>query len=190
MAVIAAFDAFLLFAIGVQFSRLWFGFFLIFSCLIIPYGREKAKIWMIHRRTWYQPTYFVGTGSNARRTAEALNSDTSLGHEVCGFIKLQSEVESTPTLDGIQILNDVEQARYLSGKYTTLVFAFETMQEMDENRSLINQTIAESIQVTIVPPSMELINRSMSLADVLKLPMQKVCSWMSGLRETGACGMA
>ena len=77
--VIAAANSFLLFAIGVQFSRLWFGSFLLLLVLLVPYFREKTKMFMIRRGLWYQPTCIVGIGENAKKTADALSSDSSLG---------------------------------------------------------------------------------------------------------------
>jgi len=166
--VIAAFVVFLLFAIGVQFSRLWFGFFLIFLFLLVPYGREKAKIWMIKKKIWYQPTYIIGTGANARRTAKALISDSSLGHNLCGFIRSNQTDNDEFQLDGIEIFNSVDQARKKSGNSTTLVFAFETLREMEAKRDLINKTIAESAQVLIVPPGITLPLYGASLVGIFR----------------------
>ena len=156
VGLIAAFDAFLLFAIGVQFSRLWFGIFLVLLCLFVPYGRERVKQWMIRKGIWYQPTYIVGIGSSAKRAAEALRSDTSLGHKVCGFISLQKPTHTQSHIDNIEILESVDQAVEKSGHLTTLVFALETIEEMEVHRDLINRTIANSVQVTIVPPELGL----------------------------------
>ena len=156
VGLIAAFDAFLLFAIGVQFSRLWFGFFLVLLCLFVPYGREQVKQWMIRKGIWYQPTYIVGIGSSAKRAAEALRSDSSLGHKVCGFISLQKSKNSQTHIENIEVFESVDQAVDISGQQTSLVFAFETIEEMDVHRDLINKTIANSVQVTIVPPELGL----------------------------------
>lgn len=154
--IIAACDAFLLFAIGVQFSRLWFGFFLIYLCLAIPYGRERAKLWMMSRGTWLQPTFIIGTGSNAKRTAKALGSDTSLGHKVCGFINLHGPNNSPRNIDGIVVYDNLAQAQEVFSQPTELVFAFETLQDMEAHRDLVNKTISTNVQVTVVPPGMGL----------------------------------
>lgn len=156
VGMIAAFDAFLLFAIGVHFSRLWFGFFLVFLCVFIPYGRERAKQWMISREIWYQPTFIVGTGANARRTARALQSDASLGHQILGFIDSLNTSGSNECIEGIQVYSNLEAAQAHIGTQATLIFAFETTDDLDENRDLLNQALAESIHVSIVPPSMKL----------------------------------
>lgn len=153
---IAAFDSFLLFAIGVQFSRLWFGFFLLYLCLAIPYGRERAKIWMMGRGTWFQPSFIIGTDSNAVRTANALNSDTSLGYEVCGFINVQKNGDAPREIEGKVVYNDLKEAQEKLGRTAQLVFAFETLQDMEHNRDLLNSTISSNSQVTVVPPSMGL----------------------------------
>jgi len=154
--MIAAFDAFVLFAIGVHFSRLWFGFFLVFLCVLIPYGRDRAKKWMISRELWYQPTFIVGAGTNARRTARALQSDASLGHEILGFIDLLNSGDNNERIDDIPVYPNIEAAQARIDTTATLLFAFETTAELDENRDLLNQALAESIHVAIVPPSMKL----------------------------------
>lgn len=158
--IIAACDAFLLFAIGVQFSRLWFGFFLVTLLLIIPYGREKTKLYMISKGRWYLPTYIVGSGENATRTAEALQSDTSLGHEVLGFIEAHGCIkQSCSEVCGIHGLPKHNWDEFkLSSRWdsATLVFALDTADEMSNLQGIINSTIAKSEQVTIVPPRMQL----------------------------------
>ncbi len=154
--IIAAFDAFLLFAIGVQFSRLWFGFFLVFLYLLIPYGREKTRMLLIKKGLWFQPTFIVGSGGNAQRTADALESDTSLGHEVLGFISLDKSLSNESDINGKPVFTNVEQARRIYDGSAALVFALETAADMSAHQNLINDTIASSEQVTIVPPDMEL----------------------------------
>lgn len=156
VGMIAAFDAFILFAIGVHFSRLWFGFFLVFSCISIPYARHRAKQWMISRALWYQPTFIVGTGTNARRTAKALQSDASLGHEIFGFIDLRDRNVRNKRIDDIPVYADIEIAQAHIDTAATLIFAFETTADLNEHRELLDQALAESIHLAIVPPSMKL----------------------------------
>lgn len=154
VGAIAAFDLFLLFIIGVQFSRLWFGFFLIFICVVIPYGRELTKLRMIRQGIWYQPTYIIGAGSSAFRTANALKSDSSLGYEIVGFVDLLQSSKTTIGPDNIPI------ARELTSSTTDrlresprLIFALDTLVELEQCQSILASEIASSRYVTVVPPS-------------------------------------
>ena len=155
--VIAAANSFLLFAIGVQFSRLWFGSFLLLLVLLVPYFREKTKMFMIRRGLWYQPTCIVGIGENAKKTADALSSDSSLGHQIIGFIDVVNSLPpTTKTFHNHTVFTSVEHAQTHIGSMPTLVFALETTNEIEKQNTLINKTIASSTQVTIVPPRMAL----------------------------------
>jgi len=155
--VIAAANSFLLFAIGVQFSRLWFGSFLLLLVVLVPYFRERTKMLMIRRGLWYQPTCIVGIGENARKTADALDSDSSLGHQIIGFIDVVKKLpRNTGTFHGHPVYTSEEHAQSDTGGIPTLVFALDSTDEMDEQKTLINKAIASSTQVTIVPPQMAL----------------------------------
>lgn len=157
--IIAAFDAFILFVMGNNFSRLWFGFFLIELCLLIPYGRYLTRQNMIKRGTWYQPTYIVGTGENARHTAHAIESDPSLGHKVLGFIDLSSkESTSARTIEGKTVFHSLPPFtdEAVTSDQPNLVFAFESLDELDAHRAALNQNIASSAFVSVAPPPMGL----------------------------------
>jgi len=156
--LIAAFDAFILFVMGNHFSRLWFGFFLIELCLFVPYGRYLAKRAMIKRGTWYTPTYIVGTGENARNTAYAIESDPSLGHQVVGFIDLAAVQDVGDQVDGKEIYQSLPplEKQPSGGDQPSLVFAFETLDELNAHRATLNEYIASSAFVSVAPPPLGL----------------------------------
>lgn len=159
--IIAALDVFLLFIIRVHFSRLWFGFFLLSLIVIIPYGRELSKKLMHSKGMWYQPTYIVGTGDSAQKTLTALNSDSSLGHKVIGFIDLSDEKIKQTKIAGLPVTPEIPVASVSetdSQEFAspTLVFAFDTVDELQYHTSALSNYIASHPIVTVIPPPMGL----------------------------------
>ena len=157
VGIIAAFELFLLFIIGVQFSRLWFGFFLLGACVVVPYGREMAKMKMIRHGVWYQPTYIFGTGQSAARTAEAVASDSSLGYEITGFINLSGSSNVASPFGAIPVIDHIpDTVHRADGTAAKVIFAFDSLEELEKHQAVLSSQIAKSPFVTVVPPSMGL----------------------------------
>lgn len=155
---IAAFISFLLFVIGITFSRLWFGYFLIVSFILVPVGREFVKMRMIKSGIWHQNTLIVGIGSNAVDTALALESDSSLGSRVVGFIDLKERPEPLIHMGNRPVFTSVEAAleQFRTGMGAKIVFAFETIDELNASKTLMDRFIASSTYISVVPPKLEL----------------------------------
>ena len=84
----------ILFALKLQLSRLWIGFFVLSMLAFLPVGRYSCRLVMAKLGWWYKSTYVVGTGDNALMTAAALESDKAMGHRVDGFISLDGTSSS------------------------------------------------------------------------------------------------
>jgi hypothetical protein len=56
------------------------------ALLLIPFGRLAIKRIMYHAGIWTRPTVIIGAGENARKTAEAIQSDWLLGFYIVEFI--------------------------------------------------------------------------------------------------------
>jgi len=139
----------ILFVLKLEFSRLWLGYFLILLCICVPLVRYVAKRMMIRAGIWFVPTYIVGTGENAVNTAAALDSDTSMGHGVVGFINLDTS-NTVKSLSGRPVFSElpVEKNR----EVPCLVFAFDSLDELNRGRRVLNHYIANSSTITIAPP--------------------------------------
>lgn len=138
-----------LFSLKLEFSRLWLGFFLVILCILIPVGRYFAKYLMTKAGFWFAPTYVVGTGDNAMMAAAALNSDISLGHQIVGFIDL-FPVNAIQTLEGKPVWNQLPENTYDEDPH--LVFALDSLDDLELHRRLLNRYIAYSSSITIAPP--------------------------------------
>lgn len=178
--LIAAFDAFMLYVMGILFSRLWFGFFLIELCILIPLSRLFIKEWLIRRGQWHRSTLIVGVGENARNTALAIESDPSLGHRVDGFVDLSlssdglasyrtDNKEKMAKIDGKPVLSELPlPVRGGRTRAPSLVFAFESLEELDGHRSVLNECIASSAFVSVAPPPMGLPLYGASLVGIFR----------------------
>lgn len=139
----------MLYMFKLEFSRLWLGFFLMSLCCFTPLYRSVAKRLMMKSGVWLTPTYIVGVGNNAAMTAAALDSDISMGYRVDGFIDLltphtHKEFIGKPVHS---YLPPAEQNRELC-----LVFAFESLDEMDFYRETLDSYSARVSTITIAPP--------------------------------------
>ena len=164
--IIAALDVFLLYVIGVTFSRLWFGFFLLSLLVIIPLGRELSKRMMIRAGIWYEPTLIAGTGDSALKTLTALQSDSSLGHEVIGFVDLEASPGEDRYLQELPVLTSIPpdtNGEELSASDPSrsktnprVVFAFDTVEELQRHETILSNYMATHSSVTVIPPPMGL----------------------------------
>jgi len=138
-----------LFILKLEFSRLWLGYFLVLLCTSVPLLRYVAKRIMMRAGIWFVPTYIVGTGENAISTAAALDSDTSMGQGVVGFIDLGTE-SAIKSLSGRPVLSKLPLEQ--KGEVPCLVFAFDSLDELNLSRRVLNHYISNSSTITIAPP--------------------------------------
>lgn len=138
-----------LFALKLEFSRLWLSYFLILLCVFIPLSRNFAKYLMTKSGIWFTPTYIVGIGDNATMAAAALDSDRSLGYRIVGFIDL-FPANSITTLAGKPVWTHLPTENY--GEEPHLVFALDSLSDMESHRRLLNRYIAYNSSITIAPP--------------------------------------
>ena len=152
---LAAFSFAYLFAIKLQFSRLWVVSSLVLLLLYVPLFRYMCRCALHHKGWWLMPTCIVGVGKNAVRTAKALSSDYWMGHKVIGFVDPEGKTQARTRLDGLPVFSSisplVEFNRSIAEK-PCVVFALESSAQMHEYRHEINKYIMASSHATMSPP--------------------------------------
>lgn len=148
-------DIVVLFLLNLAFSRLWIGFFILSLAILMPVMRHFSRSLMIRFGCWMKSTYVVGTGSNAKMTAIALESDVALGHRVDGFINLDEPSLVPDRLMGRQVVHGVPDSytdKRVFDERPCLVFAFDSLSELNTHRAVVNKYLAASPYATISPP--------------------------------------
>ncbi|MDB3935278.1 undecaprenyl-phosphate galactose phosphotransferase WbaP [Granulosicoccus sp.] len=152
---LAAFSFAYLFAIKLQFSRLWVVSSLVLLLVSLPLFRYMCRRALHYKGWWLMPTCIVGVGKNAVRTAKALSSDYWMGHKVIGFVDLEGRKQPGARLDGLPVFHSispiVELNRSIPEK-PCVVFALESSDQMHEYRHEINKYIMASSHATMSPP--------------------------------------
>lgn len=73
------------------------------ALMIIPFARLGGKRWLYNVGAWTRPTVIIGAGVNARKTAEAIQSDWLLGFNIVEFIDCRQD-EPKPISDHEQVV--------------------------------------------------------------------------------------
>lgn len=139
----------MLYMFKLEFSRLWLGFFLISLCCFTPLLRSLTKRMMMKSGLWLTPTYIVGVGNNAAMTAAALDSDICMGYRVVGFVDLLTPYKHVE-FSGKPVYSCLPEAK--PGEEVCLVFAFESLDELDFYRDTLDTYTASAATITIAPP--------------------------------------
>ena len=147
-------DVVALFAFNNTFSRLWIGFFIISLLVCMPLFRQASRSLMIRFGWWLKSTYVVGTGENALMTAAALESDIAMGHRVDGFIDLNDCPNQSSMLGNKPVFKQFPILPLNADTYESpcIVFAFESLSEMNKHRAIVNQYFSISPEATVSPP--------------------------------------
>jgi undecaprenyl-phosphate galactose phosphotransferase len=86
LAFLAAADAITLYLLKLPFSRFWYLATWALAIALVPVLRAFTKDLLIAMGLWQKPAFVLGTGSNARETVKALNSEPMMGLNPVAFI--------------------------------------------------------------------------------------------------------
>lgn len=139
------------------------------ALVLIPFARVGVKRWLYNIGAWTRPTVVIGAGKNARKTAEAIQSDWLLGFNIVEFIdcrrdknKPLSESEQVVAFKNpgfidvyghripIRQVDDLTSRTFQSLGHPHVVVATDTMEFWDIVRILYEQDIPYS-SLTIAP---------------------------------------
>ncbi|MGQ7843484.1 undecaprenyl-phosphate galactose phosphotransferase WbaP [Granulosicoccus sp. 3-233] len=151
---LAAISVGYMFAVKLQFSRLWVICSLLILIVAIPAGRYLSRQYLRRKGWWLKPTCIVGTGSNAVRTAKALASDSWMGHEVVGFVDLENNIPENSVICDLPVNRVLPNAAgdCEGREKTCVVFALDSSEQMHDYRHEINRYIVASSYATVSPP--------------------------------------
>ena len=79
-------------------SRMWWLMVWILAAMLMPFGRVMARKMMRRLGVWQRPTLIVGDGLNATEALAALQSEWTLGFDVCGFVNVTGD-DTKKTID-------------------------------------------------------------------------------------------
>lgn len=186
-------SALVLFSFKLHFSRLWLGFFILSLLIFFPIGRFIGRTLMMRLGWWLKSTFVVGTGDNALMTAAALESDKALGHRVDGFISLDGESSTSAVMLGKPIVKEFLLNSILDGRTESpcIVFAFDSLSEMNEHRAMVNRYVALSSDITISPPISGLPFYSAEVVTIFKqdtvliLLQNNINNWIARMLKRG-----
>ena len=137
-----------------HFSRLWFASFWSATVVAVPLARWLAKRLLLRRGRWFKPLVIFGAGRNARRSAEAIESDPMLGLRVVAFVRTlpAEEGETAVPPERIVELDDWLSADGGGSGREHFLFAPDSATEFERNRLLLNRLSSRSRSMIVSPP--------------------------------------
>ncbi len=147
-------DAVYLFTVKSHFSRAWFFSIIALAVFFLPLFRIYAKKAMAFMGLWYRPTVIVGCGDNAVNSAQAIESDFSMGHKVVAFLKPNGVSCSCVSINGHPVLPigfDPEKT-YLSLGSPYVVFALDIFPREEKEKRILDKWMSMCSDMIIVPP--------------------------------------
>ena len=143
-----------LFTINDHFSRAWFFFIFIFAIILLSVFRIYIKRLMVYLGIWFKPTIIVGVGPNALNSANAIESDLTMGHKVVAFLGPDGASYSESELNGCPVIpiGDNPEKIYQRLGRPYVVFAVESFEQLNGMKSLLDKWMSICANMIIVPP--------------------------------------
>ncbi|KAA0586603.1 undecaprenyl-phosphate galactose phosphotransferase WbaP (plasmid) [Azospirillum oryzae] len=136
-------DGFLMFALKVDFSRLWLVLTWMVSAAVLPLGRRVVAALLDACGCWRIPVLIVGSGEEADDASYALRSEPSLGYDILGTVPLSALLDT--------VTGRSWAALYETHKAQLVVLALSSA-ECVEDSDLITDLVCEGLPFAIVPP--------------------------------------
>ena len=120
--------------------------------VLLPIGRLLTKRILISKGSWFRPTIVIGTGDNALSVKQAIQSDYTLGQHVSAFLKTPNSPERQKISDN-DIIDFDSFNKLADAKYKPeVIFAFDSIDDLDLNKALVERCSFLFDHVTVVPP--------------------------------------
>ena len=135
-------------------SRLWLISLWLCLTVCIPFVRASLKKLMINQGFWYRPMIVIGTGKNAEAAAAMLKSEPMLGYKILSFIDIGLHSEDTELLNG-KTVHGLSTKLDIQNKFGSVdvLFAMDTLEEIDKQKTLIEDFIcSSSARMMVAPP--------------------------------------
>jgi len=153
-----------------HFSRLWFVSFWTLILVTLPITRLLVKHQLQKQNKWFVPVVIFGTGRNAYKCARNISNDDSLGQKVVAFVHYsQTPIAETCQVprDRVLALKDFDSIVGLEYASVHYLFAPDKVEELEQNRTLLDQLSSSTDSVTIAPP---LYGLPLDGAEIVNIP--------------------